>query len=177
MALILILALMRARLASAQTDTKVSITKEWEGSVSGDGIVTIVVRDGSNEQIGPPCRIVAGTTCIIAVVPGTTYTVIETELPTGSISVGYTPSDGNDSNGLSFTASTGELFEVVVTNKVIDEIPVNERPVGGVTGFMVSGSESSSSNIILLSGGIAACLALAASGWFSRRRWLSKRTG
>lgn len=49
--------------------------------------------------------------------------------------------------------------------------------VGGTTSFLTGGSNSSSGNIALLSGGVAAFVAIVAtSAWYTRRRWLGSRS-
>lgn len=55
----------------------------------------------------------------------------------------------------------------------VDPAPVTS--VGGTTSFVPDGS-GSSFGIPLLAGGVAAVVAIAAGGWYTRRRWLGSRS-
>ena len=63
---------------------------------------------------------------------------------------------------LNVTDCDGDSTEFVV------ELP----SVGGTTSFLTGDSGSSTGTIALLAGGVAAAVAIAASSWYTRRRWL-----
>ena len=50
------------------------------------------------------------------------------------------------------------------------------RSVGGTTSFQTGGSGSPVGSIALLVGGVVAFVAIAAGGWYTRRRWLGSRS-
>ena len=54
-------------------------------------------------------------------------------------------------------------------------LEIRPAPVGGVTSFSI-GSGSSAGSIALLAGVVAALVAIAAGGWYTRKRWLGGRS-
>ena len=68
--------------------------------------------------------------------------------------------------------STDTAYQIILTGaNYLADADRCPQPVGGLTSFS-SGSGSSSGSIALFAGGVATVVAIAASGWYARRRWL-----